>query len=238
MPLSDYLKGPEHRAKAIQLADELAQLRQRYGLLQELAKKYGAMDAQEVQRQIQEQQQVLLSVQDQVARARQEETGIRAHLADQRAQVLVVEEALLLESFALYLPKFKLNSSAEYKARLDTSRERQKAMIKGVEAATGNMNWEVNGKKSEGKKLVTDMIKLVVRSFNNESDYCVDNVKFDNVQLGEKRIRQSFEACNKLGRVMTVALSPAYLQLKLDELHLAHEFQLKKQEERESTRLE
>jgi hypothetical protein len=80
------------------------------------------------------------------------------------------------------------------------------------------------------------MIKLVLRSFNNECDYCVDNVKFDNVELGEKRIRQSFDACNKLGRVMTVSLSSQYLQLKLDELHLAHEFQLKKQEEKEEAK--
>jgi vacuolar-type H+-ATPase subunit I/STV1 len=98
------------------------------------------------------------------------------------------------------------------------------------------MNWEVNGKKSEGRKLVNDMVKLVIRSFNNECDYCVDNVKFDNIELGEKRIRQSFDACNKLGRVMTVQLSDRYLQLKVDELQLAHEFQMKKQEEKEEAK--
>jgi hypothetical protein len=70
----------------------------------------------------------------------------------------------------------------------------------------------------------------------NECDSCVDNVKFDNVGLGEKRIEKSFEACNKLGRVMTVELSPMYLRLKLDELHLAHEFQIKKQEEKEEAK--
>ncbi len=98
------------------------------------------------------------------------------------------------------------------------------------------MNWEVNGKKSEGKKLVNDTIKLLIRSFNNECDYCVDNVKFDNVELGSTRIKKSFDACNKLGRVMTVSLSHTYLSLKLDELHLAHEFQLKKQEEKEEAK--
>jgi Domain of unknown function (DUF4041)/T5orf172 domain len=88
----------------------------------------------------------------------------------------------------------------------------------------------------EGRKLVNDMLKLVIRSFNNEADYCVDNVKFDNIELGEKRIRQSFEAGNRLGRVMTVRLSDLYLNLKLDELHLAHEFQTKKQEEKEEAK--
>ena len=80
------------------------------------------------------------------------------------------------------------------------------------------------------------MIKLVIRSFNNEADYCVDNVKFNNIELGEKRIRKSFEACNRLGKVMSVELSSKYLNLKLDELHLAHEFQLKKQEEKEEAK--
>ena len=129
--------------------------------------------------------------------------------------------------------KFKLNASHEYKTRLDGVRERQKAMIKGGEAASGNLGWEVNGSKAEGRKLVNDMVKLVIRSFNNEADYCVDNVKFDNIELGEKRIRQSFEACNRLGRVMTVRLSEEYLNLKLDALHLEHEFQVNKQEEKE-----
>ncbi|XLZ68575.1 DUF4041 domain-containing protein [Massilia sp. SR12] len=86
------------------------------------------------------------------------------------------------------------------------------------------------------KKLVNDMMKLLIRSFNNECDYCVDNVKFDNIELGEARIRKSFEACNKLGRVMTVSLASKYLSLKIDELHLAHEFQLKKHEEKEEAK--
>jgi hypothetical protein len=119
---------------------------------------------------------------------------------------------------------------------LDQIRLLQKTLIKSGSAATGNMDWEVNGKKSEGKKLVSDMVKLLIRSFNNECDYCVDNVKFDNVTLGETRIRKSFETCNKLGRVMTVSLTNEFLSLKLDELYLAHEFQLKKQEEKEEAK--
>ncbi|MCY1282498.1 hypothetical protein D9M70_313380 [compost metagenome] len=109
-------------------------------------------------------------------------------------------------------------------------------MIKGGTAATGNMAWTVNGSQAQGRKLVTDMIKLVIRSFNNEADYCVDNVKFDNVELGDKRILKSFEACNRLGKIMDVEISRKYLALKLDELHLAHEFQIKKQEEKEEAK--
>lgn len=163
-------------------------------------------------------------------------TALMQRSSELQGQILVWEETILLESFALYEPKFKLNSSLEYKSRLDTVREHQKSMIKASTAATGNMAWTVNGSQAQGRKLVTDMIKLVIRSFNNEADYCVDNVKFDNVELGEKRILKSFEACNRLGKIMDVEISRKYLGLKIDELHLAHEFQIKKQEEKEEAK--
>lgn len=236
MAITDYFKGPEYRQRTIELETQLSQFQERYAQLQALAKKYGAMEVAEVQRVIEQETAKLAAIRQGIGAAEQEAAVVAQRVSELRGQVLVLEETLLLESFALYTPKFKLSTSYEYKTRLDGIRERQKAMIKNGEAATGNMGWEVNGSKAEGRKLVNDMIKLVIRSFNNEADYCVDNVKFDNIELGEKRIRQSFEACNRLGRVMTVRLSEQYLNLKLDELHLAHEFQVKKQEEKEEAK--
>ena len=236
MALSDYVKGPIYRRRVQELESQLVEHQERYAQLQVLAKKYSAMEAFEIQKHIEQENAKLGEVRQAIKSAEQDVTALANQTSELRAQILVFEETLLLESFALYEPKFKLNSSHEYKTRLDSVRERQKAMIKSGEAATGNMAWEVNGSKAEGRKLVNDMLKLVIRSFNNEADYCVDNVKFDNIELGEKRIRQSYDACNRLGRVMTVRLSEGYLNFKLDELRLAHEFQVKKQEEKEQAK--
>lgn len=236
MALSDYLNGPTYRRRVQDLEIQLAELQERYAQMQALANKYGVMEVLEIQRHIEQENGNLEAVRLAIKSAERDGADLTRQTAELRAQILVFEETLLLESFALYEPKFKLNASHEYKTRLDTVRARQKAMIKNGEAATGNMGWEVNGSKAEGRKLVNDMLKLVIRSFNNEADYCVDNVKFDNIELGEKRIRQSFDACNRLGRVMTVWLSEEYLNLKLDELRLAHEFQVKKQEEKEEAK--
>lgn len=236
MALSDYLKGPAHRRRAQDLEQRLTELQGLYTQLEALAKECGAMEPLEIQSKIAHEDAKLAVVRQAVQSAERDVVALTQQTSQLRAQLLVLEEAVLLESFALYEPKFKLNASQEYKSRLDKVRERQKAMIKNGDAATGNTDWQVNGSKAEGRKLVNDMIKLVIRSFNNEADYCVDNVKFDNIELGEKRIRKSFEACNRLGRVMTVALSEQYLSLKLDELHLAHEFQIKKQEEKEEAK--
>jgi len=236
MALVDFLYGPKHHQRVIQLEAELATLRERYAQLQALAKKYGAMEVSEVQKLIAKAAVRLEVSQQKIAASEVEAAAVVARIAELRKEVLVVEEVLLLESFALYVPKFKLNTSYEYKTKLDAIRDRQKVMIKSGEAATGKEGWEVNGSKAEGRKLVNDMVKLLLRSFNNECDVCIDNVKFDNIELGEKRLRQSFETCNRLGRVMSARLSEQYLNLKLDELHLAHEFQVKKQEEKEEAK--
>lgn len=236
MSFSDYWKGPAHRQRAEGLETQLTELQVQYAQLQTLTTKIGAMDVLDVQRLIEQEKEKLAAVRQETQRAEREVAALAQSSSDLQRQILVWEETLLLESFALYEPKFKLITSQEYKSRLDSVRDRQKAMIKGGEAATGNMDWTVNDSKAQGRKLVNDMIKLVIRSFNNEADACVDNVKFDNVELGEKRILKSFETCNRLGKIMSVEISRRYLSLKLDELHLAHEFQIKKQEEKEEAK--
>lgn len=236
MLFRDYWNGPANRQRADDLDAQLTKLQARYAQLEALNRKIGAMDVLDVQRLNEQEKAKLAAVRQQIQSAEQEVVAFAQRSSDLQRQILVWEETILLESFALYEPKFKLNASHEYKSRLGSVRELQKAMIKNGKAATGNMDWTVNGSKPQGRKLVNDMIKLVIRSFNNEADYCVDNVKFDNVELGEKRILKSYEACNRLGKIMDVEISRKYLSLKLDELHLAHEFQIKKQEEKEEAK--
>jgi hypothetical protein len=236
MSFSDYWNGPAHRQRADELDAQLLSLQASYAELQTLAQKIGAMEVFDLQKLIEREKERLATVCQETHCARQEVAALAQRSSALHAQILVWEETLLLESFALYEPKFKLTTSQEYKSRLDSTRASQKSLIKSGDAATGNMDWTVNNSQVQGRKLVNDMIKLVIRSFNNEADYCVDNVKFDNVELGQKRIVKSFETCNRLGKIMDVEISRKYLSLKLDELHLAHEFQIKKQEEKEEAK--
>lgn len=236
MAILDYVNGPKHKARAEQLDASLQMLQSKYQSLQELAEKCGALKLDVVQMQIREAQAQLSGIQQQVEQEQRRAENIRTEVKQLQDQVLVVEDTLLLESFALYTPKYPLMSSADLKAELEDLRKNQKEMVRAGMAATGSTNWHVNNNLVEGRRLVADTIKLVLRSFNNECDYCVDNVKFDNIELGEKRIRKSFEACNKLGRIMSVEISERYLNLKLDELRVAYEYQRRKQEEKEAAK--
>jgi hypothetical protein len=103
-------------------------------------------------------------------------------IAEKEKTLLVVEEEIMFESFSLYKPKFSFVDSTEYKNRLDICREKQKQLIRDNRAVLADENWQVNGSKAEGKKMVNDMRKLILRSFNNECDFCVDHVKFNNFE--------------------------------------------------------
>lgn len=152
---------------------------------------------------------------------------------EKKKQLIIMDEDILMESFALYKPHFEFINSDEYKIKLDDIRAQQKDLIKKKIAVTGNQSWVVNGSKTQGNKMVNDMMKLLMRSFNNECDFCVSNVKFNNIDTLENRIEQSYQAINKLGVMMQIQISIQYKKLKLDELYLSFEYQKKKQEEKE-----
>jgi hypothetical protein len=196
----------------------------------------GAGDALKLKEAIQSYEQQAKALRAKLDELKQRHDEIEQTLNEKRSALVVLDDELLLESFALYRPKFPFTNSTQYKERLDQARDKQKQLIKDGLAVTANEQWTVNGSAAEGRKMVADMKKLLLRSFNNECDYCVDNVKFNNVENHSSRIEKSFEAVKKLGRILNAQITDAYKQLKLDELHVAFEYQVKKQDEKEELR--
>lgn len=199
-----------------------------------LINEMGAGDAISVKNKINEYEVILKELTTQKDKEEKEIDTLCEEIEKKKAEIIVLDDEILFESFALYKPKFAFQSSEEYKDRLEACREKQKQSIKNGDAIEANENWTVNNSKTEGKKMVTDMKKLLLRSFNNECDYCVDNVKFNNIEMNEKRVEKSYEALNKLGRIMQARITDSYKRLKYEELYLAFEYQEKKQEEKEA----
>lgn len=150
------------------------------------------------------------------------------------AEIVEAKETILFQSFGLYTPHFDFVRADEYKSRLLEIRAKQKDMIKAKTAIYGEASGRVNGSEAKGKKLVSDMQKLLLRAFNAECDDVVEHVTYSNVDSSEKRITSSRDAISKLGDMMGIGISTEYYRLKLDELHLAFEYQLKKQEEKDA----
>lgn len=201
--------------------------------LKKLFSELGASDAVEISRKIKQHRQFLKQLVEHGKVLQEKVKHLEAAIQAKKAKLIVIDEQTLLEEFALYIPKFSFQTSEEYRKRLDLVREGQKTLIKNKKAVDASEEWTVNGNKSEGMKMVNDMKKLLLRSFNNECDYCVNNVKFNNIESSENRIEKSYVALNNLGRIMQAKISEEYKKLKFDELYLAYEYQQRKQEEKE-----
>lgn len=248
MALGDYFKGPEHKANAARLEAELQAYRQqsqadmqalqsKHDDLAAKAREIGLLDLLTVQEQIRAEESRLASVQAKVAATQTDLEAARSQLQMVQQQILGAEDTVQLESFALYEPKYQFTNSIDYKKRLEEIREDQKRTARGLSAEVDA--WDHNAvefTKAEWKKLRKDVLKLALRSFNSESEYCVDNVKFSNLEKMEERIRRSFETCNKLLKAINAWWNDIVLERKLQELYLAHEYQTKRQEEKEAAR--
>ena len=151
-----------------------------------------------------------------------------------KSQLIVTNEKLLMQEFGLYDPVYDFAASDGYKQRLDEVRNRQKELIKNNLAATADNTWTVNGSAAQGAKMVKDTQKLLLRAFNTECDEVIDKAKYNNFDMCVKRITSSRDAISKLGKMIHVSITDQYYQLKIDELHLAYEYRVKKQEEKEA----
>ncbi|ONG47983.1 hypothetical protein BKE38_22455 [Pseudoroseomonas deserti] len=153
-----------------------------------------------------------------------------------KGQIIEMDDAILLQESGLFESKYNLTSTAEYKARLDDIRRKQSAMIRERTAFTAANNWVVNDSAAEGRRMIREYSRLIIRAFNTECEETVDHVKVHNAESSRTRIQRSYEAMNKLGVTMKIRITPAFLELKLEELQLAVEFQLKRQDEKEAQR--
>lgn len=159
--------------------------------------------------------------------------AVEARLADLRQQLESVEEALEIQSFGFYRPKYGFDSSEEYTKRLKELREQQKHLIKRGGATHCDTEWKVGGSVAEGKKMIDRLSKLMLRAFNGECDAAIAKARYDNVVSLEQRITKSCEEINKLGHSNRVCVTTPYYEMKLAELHLVHEHREKVQAEKE-----
>lgn len=157
-------------------------------------------------------------------------------LAKLERDINLYETELDLIDFGIYNPVFNLEDSEAYKTLLTEAVNRQKDLIKRERAAICTTKWTVEGSEAKGRAMINKYIKLTLRAFNGEADSLIAKVKWNNITRFEERIRRAHEAINKLGSTNQVYITDEYLQLKLDELHLTHELEVKKYEEKEEQR--
>ncbi|MBR1740261.1 MAG: DUF4041 domain-containing protein [Lachnospiraceae bacterium] len=161
---------------------------------------------------------------------------LEEQIKEKKALIVQLDDEILVQEFGLYTPRYEIATALGYKEVLQSIRTKQKEMIKSKTAVTGSTNWTVDGNASKGKKMVSDTQKLLLRAFNSECDEIISKVKYSNYDASKKKIEKSVETISKLGTIMSISITPAYKDLKLQELCLVFEYQMKKQEEKEEQR--
>lgn len=163
-----------------------------------------------------------------------EVSRLNATVTKLKKDAVYFEDVLVYQDFGLYTPRYNFVTTEEYKLKLDQLRTQQKDMIKKDTAISGAKTWTVDGSKSKGEKMIKDMKKLFLRAFNSDCEDVISKVKYSNYEMSLKKIRQSAESIEKLGKMMSLYITSNYINSKIEELHLAFEYQVKKQEEKEA----
>lgn len=207
--------------------------------LKEAERKYGNLIAKEDA--VRELDAKIAGLTDQLnqlnQQAKLEEQEISFRIAKLQTKLQALEEREIIEAFGFYESKYDFQESQEYKQRLNEIRSQQKQMIKDKQAAVCHTEWSVSGSTKEGKKMTNNFLKLVLRSFNGECDASIVKVKYNNIQTMENRIRKAYSDLNKLSQTTNCEITPHYLDLKLQELWLTHEYQERKYQEQEEQRI-
>lgn len=164
-----------------------------------------------------------------------ESDGLTESIKEKRNQIVELDESILLQDFGMYSPIYDFATSDEYKDRLDAIRTEQKNMILNKTAATCSRVWTVDGSTVQGRVMTNQNIKQILRCFNDECDMLISKVKFNNVTAYTDKIK-SFDALNRMNSKNAVSLSTTYLNLKIEELQLAYEYAVKKQQEKDEQR--
>ena len=229
------------RKRARELAASAEALRAENEHLRAELARTGALDAATIELERTAAQRRFESERDQHAQVlgglAREQREARNAVDVARAEVVVLEEMALLQEVGIYEYHHPLENAEAYKARLTDLRRRIKEMAKrdggAIEAASG---WTVNGSVSQGKRMVAQTSKLMLRAFNAEVDTVVRALKPHRLTASIERLRKTAKTIERLGTMMSIRVSPYYLDLRIDELRLTADYLAKVEEEKEANR--
>jgi hypothetical protein len=127
-------------------------------------------------------------------------------------------------------------NSIEYKAAVDQARDRRKTMAKSQQAVVASQSWAIGGDIAEGRKLVGEISKLMLRAYNNELDALIKSTNATNADARSGALSKKRDQIKKLGTRMGLEISPQYHDLAVYEIRQVGRFQAAKLIEKEQER--
>lgn len=233
------------------LTNELAEARA--GLVEARTEltRLGAMEVADLQRESAKLTQQIADLQADQQRAEQEhaarlarqaadaqaaltsqEEALRGQIAAEQAELTALQtsavatkEIVLLQEAGVYEYRHPLDDAVAYQAELAKLRDAIRAMtLRDGGAVQGATNWTVNGSLPQGRKMVRDFSKLMLRAYNAEADNLVRGLKPYKLTSSVDRLAKVAVTIVKLGSTMNIRISDAYHLLRVKELELTADY--------------
>lgn len=162
----------------------------------------------------------------------------QARLAELDQKIVVTEDLAMLQEAGLYEFRHRLADAVAYKARIDQLKDRYKTMARNDQAVLADSGWTVNGSTGEGKKMLGDYTKLMLRAYNAEADNCVRTMRPHRLDSSVDRLTKARDTIAKLGRTMQIRVSESYHRARVEELELTADYLAQQEAEKERIRAE
>jgi len=176
-----------------------------------------------------------------IAHLEAENAALRARLdaaESNSTRVAEFDDDQVLQDVGIYRYHHPLENAVAYRDRLDQLSVRIAEMVKlGAAIERSNM-FTFDGSLAKGRSMTNDLAKLMLRAYNAEAENVVRTLRAGNTAVALKRLCAARDAIAKLGSMMEMHISNAYHALRIEEIELTADYQMKKEEEREAARAE
>lgn len=163
---------------------------------------------------------------------------VRAQVAHARQELVPFTDEMVFQQAGVFRYHHPLENAEAYRVRLEQITAEMKHLISSKTAVEANYNFTFNDSSAQGRKMVNDWCKIMLRAYNSEAENCLRVMKAGSVDTAKKRLDRIGTAIEKLGAMLSVRISRRYRGLRMLELELTADYLLKKQEEKEAERAE
>ncbi|WP_225728623.1 MULTISPECIES: DUF4041 domain-containing protein [unclassified Nocardia] len=197
----------------------------------------GGLEVAELQRYREQLAVQVTAEQARLDSVRTEVTNAQGELNSVRTQVINAEEEQVLQEIGIYRYRHPLSDVVSYRAAL----EKLQGEIKYAAARDGGAieaasSWEVNGSVAQGRKMIRETSKLMLRAYNAEADYLVRSLKPHKLDTALERLDRLATTIERLGKTMKLRITPRYHQLRRRELELTADYLEKLARQKEAER--
>ena len=193
---------------------------------------FGGMNAVQIEQEITQLKITKTEIEKELSAVRQELSNLKTSLIE-------TEEIAILQEVGIYQYSTILESSVGYAEKIKAiEAEIKKRNLADGGAIKAANEWIVNGSASEGRKVIKEFSKLMLRAYNGEVDDAIRTLKPYKMQAAIDRVDKVEKSIEKLGKTMSITIDDVYHQLRISEIKLTADYLEKKEEEKEKQKEE